>query len=177
MDIQNYLDSLNSSGKHHLILVVAPKGEFPTDIIDQKYLMFEKSILKNPKSYIGLYENELDEIMQFTAFRIFLKDEVTDHYNLPYSTVEGKKRATSEEVLNFFVVKEFYNHVPHGNKSEEDAITEGTESGREFLKKYNNDEYEYVITSLGKHSNAANVLLDINFSSNEAYHFDKVYIY
>ena len=82
-----------------------------------------------------------------------------------------------EEIINFFAVKHFYNTVPYGEKKEEQAISDGKMEGKEFLKKFPLNKFEYASVRLEKDSDEANVLIKLDFQNvSDGYYFDYVYV-
>ncbi|MCR8633482.1 hypothetical protein [Paenibacillus radicis (ex Xue et al. 2023)] len=175
--INTYLDKLEGTGKRHVLLIVTPRDEYPINFLDEKYYMLEQAILENPKSYIGIYDQDEKEIMQYTAFRLFLRPVICDKYSLVYKETTKVKRLNEKEIISYFVTKHFYDTVPFGEKSEEEAIKEGKIQAKEFLENHTLDEYEFASVKLGKDSNEANTLIKLNFKNeNENYYFDYVYV-
>lgn len=174
--IEKYLDELEGVGKRHVLLIATPKDEYPDHILDNKFYKLEQSVLMKPRAYIGIYEDD-DEIMQYVAFRLFLSPVICDKYSLRSMTTTKIRRLSEREIINFFVIRHFYNTVPYGEKKEEEAINDGKTEGKEFLKKYPIDKFEHTSVNVGKDSDEANVLIKLKFENkNNDYYFDYVYV-
>lgn len=173
---EEYLNLLNVKGKKHLLLIATPKGEYPNQYSNE-YFDLETSLLANPDSYIDLFEEGKKEIMQYVAFRLYLKSFICDDYRLQYKTTEKLKRFSKDQVESFFVVKEFFNTFPNEEKEEIDAINDGLSYAKTFFEKYPFDKFEFATVQLGKDSDEANVFLklDLKNDSNN-YYFDYVYV-
>ena len=178
MSITKYLEKLDGKGKRHVLMIVTPKGSYPTQFSRDDYTDLENAILDKPNSYIDLFEHEVPEIMQFTAFRLFLKPIICDKERLYDKSITRVNRLKKDQIISFFVTKHFYNNVPSGELAEEEAIKEGITSAEQFLEKYPVNNFDFASMELGKDSAEANILIKLNFknSSNEHY-FDYVYIY
>lgn len=177
MKINHYLSKLEGEGKRHVLIIVTPKNEYPDHILDNRFYNLEQSILKKPKSYIDIYEENQNEIMQYVAFRLFLSSVICDRYSLVNRITTKIKRLNEKEIISFFVAKYFYDTVPSGKKKEEEAVDEGEIQAEEFLAKYPFDKFEYASVELGKDSDEANVLIKLDFhNQNNNYYFDYVYV-
>lgn len=178
MRIDEYIDNLQVQGKKHIVMIVTPKDEYPDNFIDVKYHKFEKGILKNPLSYISLYDSGQSEIMQYTAFRIFVKPVICDKYSIRYRTTEKLRRLNEKGIRSFFVVQRFYESVPSGTRTEAESINEGNNRSLDFIAKHPLEHFEYGFAIIEKDSNEANVLMDIDFNGeNEGYYFAPVYVH
>lgn len=177
MLIQEYINNLNVKGKKHILMIVTPKGQYPTQFDGSEYLSLENSILKSPTSYIDLFEPDVPEIMQFTAFRLFLKPSICDKENLAQKSISKVNRMSEEQLRSFIVTKHFYDMVPSGKLSEEIAIKEGIQLANKFLEKYPIRDFEFASAILNKDSNEANVLIKIDFmNKDDNYYFDYIYV-
>ncbi|WP_102274081.1 hypothetical protein [Cytobacillus massiliigabonensis] len=177
MPINEYLNQLEGKGKRHVLLIVTPKGMYPTQFSRSEYYDLENAILKSPKSYIDLYEDDEPEIMQFTAFRLFLKPVICDSERLYDKSVSKVRRLKRDEIVSFIVAKQFFNTVPYGEQIEEEAISAGLITAKEFLEKYPLDKFEFASVKLGKDSNEANVFIKLNLKNeSDNYYFDYVYV-
>lgn len=178
MAIMQYLDQLEGQNKRHVLLIVTPKGEYPTQFSRAEYYNLENSILEKPKSYIEMYEEDEPEIMQFTAFRMFLRPVICDKKLLHNKSLTKVKRVKKEEVISFIVAKHYYNTVPYGEKLEEEAISEGVLQAEKFLKKYPIEKFEFASVKLGKDSEEANVFIKLDLQNvSKDYYFDYVYVH
>ncbi|AJK87674.1 MULTISPECIES: hypothetical protein [Lysinibacillus] len=177
MSITNYLEKLDGTGKRHVLLIVTSKDSYPTQFSREEYANLEKAILDKPSSYIDLFEPEMPEIMQFTAFRLFLKPIICDKERLSDRSITKVNRLKKDQIISFFVTKHFYNTVPGGKLTQDEAINEGLIIAEQFLEKYPVNIYDFASVKLGKDSNEANILIKLDFKndSNEHY-FDYVYI-
>lgn len=176
MTIRKYLDQLEGESKRHVLLIVTPKGAYPTQY-SREYYELEQAILENPKSYIELFEDSVPEIMQFTAFRLFLKSIICDNEQLSAQSITHVRRLDEAEITSFIVAKHYYDTVRYGEKLEEDAISHGLVQATEFLERYPVEKFEFGSVELGKDSNAANVLINLNLKNNsDTYYFDYVYV-
>ncbi|MEB4781411.1 hypothetical protein P5G60_06595 [Paenibacillus jamilae] len=177
MGIDKFLEILEGERKRHVLLIVTPQGKYPINILGQDFYDLEKAVLSEPKSYISIYEEGTNEIMQFTAFRLFLSQIIADKYDLPYKTTDKVKRMDGKELEAFFVAKSFFDTVPFGVKTEKEAIESGKNTCADFLNKYPQSKFEYATVALRKDSNEANVILDLSIKNqSEDYYFDRVYI-
>jgi hypothetical protein len=178
MDINNHLKNLEGeSGKRHVLLIVTPKNNYPNQF-DAEYYDLESAVLAKPKAYISLFEENENEIMQYVAFRLFLKPSICDNYRLSDRSTTRVHRMKKDEVISFFVAKHFYDTVPSGVKTEEDAINEGILQADDFLKRYPTEHFEFASVKLRKDSDEANVLIDLDFKKdNDNFYFDHVYLY
>lgn len=178
MSIIKYLNQLEGRNKRHVLLIVTPKNEYPTQFSRAEYSEIEKSILKKPESYIDLYEEGIPEIMQFTAFRLFIKPVICDKERLYDRSITKVKRLDEDRIVSFIVAKHFYDTVPHGEKSEEEAIKYGWGQAQKFLNKYPINKFEFASVELEKDSDEANVFIKLDFKKeSEKYYFDYVYVY
>ncbi|QNK89862.1 hypothetical protein H7992_09545 [Sporosarcina sp. resist] len=178
MPIEQYLDQLEGQNKRHVLLIITPKGEYPTQFSRKKYHNLEDSILENPKSYIGFYEEDVPEIMQFTAFRLFLKPLICDNERIYDRSISKVRRLKKDGIVSFVVAKHFYNTVPYGEKTEENAINEGLSRAEDFLRKYPIEEFEFASVELGKDSDEANIFIKLDLKhDNDDYYFDFVYVH
>ncbi|MGD6879283.1 hypothetical protein [Bacillus infantis] len=178
MAIDDYLSKLaGESGKRHVLLIVTPRGNYPNQF-DEEYYDLEKAVLNKPKSYIDIYEENEDEIMQYVAFRLFLKSAICDYYRLYDRSTTKVKRISQDEIISFIVAKHFYNTVPSGEKTEEEAIGEGILQAESFLDQFPYTDFEFASVKLGKDSDEANVLIKLDFKNeSDEYYFDHVYIH
>ncbi|GIO88550.1 hypothetical protein J25TS5_54820 [Paenibacillus faecis] len=177
MSIDQYLDRLEGSSKRHILLIVAPKGKYPINFLDEDYHSFERSILQNPKEYISLYGDDPNEIMQYVAFREYIRPLICDKYSLVYNTKEKVRRATKEEITSFIVAKSFFDSVPSGLKTEEESIEDGLTQAYDFLNKFSLERFEHTLVKLGKDSDEANVVINISLKNNtDEYYFERVHI-
>ncbi len=177
VSIDHYLGQLEGRGKRHVLLIATPKGEYPNQFSGSKYLNLEQAILENPKSYINLFEEDEPEIMQFTAFRLFLKPVICDKKLLHNKSLAKVKRMKKEEIVSFIVAEHFYDTVPHGEKTEEESIEFGLEKANAFLEKYPYEQYEFASVELGKDSDEANVFIKLDVKNeSDNYYFDYVYV-
>lgn len=178
MKIGQYLSKLEGNNKRHVLLVVTPKGAYPTQYSYEEYYHLEKAILEKPKSYIDLYEEDEPEIMQFAAFRIFLKPIICDAERLYDKSLNRVKRLNKEEITSYFIARHFYDTVPYGEKNEEDAIIDGKTQFEKFIEKYPLDKFEFASVELSKDSTEANILIKINFKNQDKnFYFDYVYVH
>lgn len=178
MEIEKYLDKLVGEGKRHVLMIVTPKGSYPTQFSRDDYTRLENAILDKPNSYIDLFEQEVPEIMQFTAFRLFLKPIICDKERLYDNSLTMVNRLKKDQITSFFVTKYYYDNVPSGKLTEEEAINEGLILAEQFLVKYPINNFDFASVKLGKDSDEANILIKLDFKndSNEHY-FEYVYIY
>ncbi|MGG0569759.1 hypothetical protein ABE033_13750 [Priestia megaterium] len=178
MRINDYLNKLEGkSGKRHVLLIVTPKDNYP-DQFSEEYYELENTILAKPKSYIDLYGENENEIMQYVAFRLFLKPVICDNYRLYDRSKTKIKRMNKDEITSFIVAKHFYDTVPSSKKTEEEAITEGLLQADALLKQYPFKNFEFASVKLGKDSDEANVLIKLDFKNkSDNYYFDYVYVY
>lgn len=178
MEINNYLNKLEgNSGKRHVLLIVTPKDKYPNQF-DAEYYELESSVLAKPKSYINLYEEDEAEIMQYVAFRLFLKSVICDNYRLYDRSITRVHRMNRDEIISFIVAKHFYDTVPSGKKTEEEAIKEGILQAEAFLKQYPVEHFEFASVKLRKDSDEANVLIQMDFINNtDNFYFDYVYVH
>lgn len=177
MEIESYLGNLEGNHKRHVLLIMTPKDKYPNQFSYDEYFNLEESILDKPKSYVGIYDKNQDEIMQYVAFRLFLKSKVCDRYSLSNKMMAKVRRINREGIISFFVVKSFYDTVPSGEKKQKEAIDYGLTKGKEFLKRFPLDKFEYVSVALDKDSNEANVLISLDFTNqSDKYYFDYVYV-
>ncbi|MGD6781345.1 hypothetical protein ACQCT3_18085 [Sutcliffiella horikoshii] len=175
--ITQYIDKLEGRSKRHVLMIITPKGDYPTQFMNSSYEQLERSVLKNPDSYISLFEDDIPEVMQYVAFRLFLKPVICDKKYLHNNTVEKNKRMKKEDITAFVVTKYFYDTVPYGKKTEDEAINEGLVIAKDFLKKYPTEEFEYATVHLEKDSNGANVFIKLDFSlENDNYVLDYIYV-
>jgi hypothetical protein len=176
MQINHYLNHLEVVGKKHILLIVTPKDEYPITLLDNKFYRLEQSVLENPKSFISIYEEGQNEIMQYAAFRLFVSPVICDKYNIEDRGLRKVKRLEYKGIVSFFVIKHFYDTVPYGEKNEEDAINGGQAKAAEFLQTHPLPKYEYACVTLQKDSNEANVILDLTFKQeSEDYYLGRVY--
>ncbi|MDC7770350.1 hypothetical protein POL88_15590 [Priestia megaterium] len=177
MKINDYLNKLEGkSGKRHVLLIVTPKGKYPNQFAEEYYEL-ENEILAKPKSYMDLYEENEDEIMQYAAFRLFLKPIICDNYRLYDRSTTKVKRMNRDEIISFIVTKHFYDTVPSSEKTEEEAIKEGVVQAEVLLKQYPLENFEFASVKLGKDSDEANVFIKLDFKNeSNNYYFDYVYI-
>jgi hypothetical protein len=176
MQINYYLNILQVVGIKHIMLIVTPKDEYPISILDDKFYKLEQSVLVDPKSYISVYEEGENEIMQYVAFRMFISRVICDQYNLHDRSVNRVKRLDINGLVSFFVVKHFYDTVPYGENNGEEAINEGERKAKEFLQDHPLDRYEYACVTLEKDSIEANVLLDLHLNNESMdFYFGRVY--
>ena len=177
MGIHQYLDKLEGNSKRHVLLIVAPKEKYPINLLEEEYYALERSILKNPRECISLYGDDPNEIMQYVAFRLYIRPIICDKYSMSNNRTDKFKRAKKEEITSFIITKHFFNTVPTSLLSEEESIIEGLTLAKDFLDKFPIDRYEHVLVKVGKDSDEANILIDISFeNNNEDYYFDRVYI-
>ncbi|NFA59473.1 hypothetical protein K8O96_12055 [Clostridium sporogenes] len=177
MKIESYLEKLEGNSKRHVLLIMTPKDEYPNQFSYDEYFNLEESILDKPKSYVGIYDKNQDEIMQYVVFRLFLKPMICDKYRLSNRTITKVKRIKKEEIVSFFVAKSFYDTVPSGEKTQDEAIDYGITKGEEFLKEFPLDKFEYASVALDKDSDEANTLISLDFTNkNDKYYFDYVYV-
>ncbi|WP_391123523.1 hypothetical protein [Psychrobacillus sp. L3] len=176
MTIRKYLDQLEGKSKRHVLLIVTPKDEYPTQYSNE-YCELEQSILEKPKTYIELFEDGVPEIMQFTAFRLFIKPLICDKEQLSVKSTAHVRRLNEDEITSFIVVKHFYDTVRYGEKLEEDAISHGLVLATEFLENYPINKFEFATVALGKDTDEANVLINLDLKNkSDAYYFDHVYV-
>lgn len=178
MEISNFLSKLEGErGKRHVLLIVTPKDRFPNQF-DNEYYDLESAILAKPKSYIDIYEEDEAEIMQYVAFRLFLKDTICDNYSLYNSTTTRVKRLNRDGIMSFIVAKHFYDTVRSGEKTEEEAIQEGLVQAEEFLGRFPYEKFDFASVKLTKDSDEANVLIKLDFKNDSNhYYFDYVYVH
>lgn len=177
MVIMDYLDKLEGTSKRHVLLIVTPKDNYPNQF-DKEYYALEKTILAKPKSYIDIFEEEEAEIMQYVAFRLFLKEIICDNYRLYDRSTQRVKRMSRDEIISFNVAKHFYEAVPSGEKTEEEAIKEGVLQAEDFLKQYSFEDYEFATVSLEKDSDEANLITKLDFrNESDNFYFDYVYVH
>lgn len=175
MEIESYISQLGGNGKRPVLLIVTPKNEYPKYLSDERYNNFEKAILKNPKSYTYIFEENEKEIMQYVGFRYFLKPAICEYHN---GLAENLKKLNEKDVINFFIAKHFFATVPFGEKSEEEAIKYGKELGGKFIDKFPINKFEYTSTFFVKDSEQYNMLMKLDFNNqNINYYFDYVYIH
>lgn len=178
MAIQKYLEKLEGEGKRHVLMIVTPKGSYPTQFSRDDYTSLENAILDKPNAYIDLFEQDVAEIMQFTAFRLFLKPIICDKERLFDNSITMVNRLKKDQIISFFVTKHFYDNVPSGKLTEEEAINEGLTLAEQFLVKYPVNNFEFASVKLGKDSDEANILIKLDFKNDSnQYYFDYVYIY
>lgn len=178
MEIKKYLKTLGVDGKRFVLLVVAPKGKYPIQFQNDNYWEFLNNILEDKGKYLGIYEPENKEMMSYVAFTLFTNPLISDNYKLAYKETKYRPRATAEEIEAFLVLKEFYNYVPSGKMSENEAIAKGIESSKEFLNRFDKDNLECVITVAERNQTGVDILNDLTFNhSNDEYYFDYVYSY
>lgn len=172
-----YLNQLEGQNKRHVLFIVTPKGEYPTQFSRAEYFNLENSILKEPKSYIEMYEEDVPEIMQFTAFRLFLKPVICDNERIYDRSIIKLKRLKEDEITSFIVAKHFFDTVPYSKKSEGEAINDGLIQAKEFLEKYPVSKFEFASVKLGKDSEEANVFIKLDLKNDsDDYYFDYVYV-
>ncbi|MDO3675929.1 hypothetical protein [Paenibacillus ehimensis] len=177
MSINSYLDKLEGTSKRHVLLIVTPKEKYPNQYLDETYYELEKSILEKPRSYISVYGDDPNEVMQFVAFREYIRPEFTDRYLLREDRTNKVKRMDEKELISFIVAKHFYDTVPYGEKKEEEAIKDGEVQANQFLEKYPLSRFEHASVVLGKDTKEANVLIKLNFTNlSDNYYFDYVYV-
>jgi hypothetical protein len=177
LSIHNYIDRLEGKSKRHVLLIVTPKDKYPINFLEEDYYSLEKSILQTPKEYMSLYHDDPNEIMQYVAFREYLRPLICDKYNMAYRTIEKIRRLRKEDIISFIVTKHFFDTVPSSLKKEEVAITDGLSLAEDFLKKFPLDKFEHTSVKVGKDSTEANVLIDISFENkSNDYYFDHVYV-
>jgi hypothetical protein len=177
MSIYDYLDKLEGKSKRHMLLIVTPKDKYPINFLEEEYYLLEKSILQKPKGYMSLYGDDPNEIMQYVAFRQYLRPLICDKYDMVYKKNDKIKRAKKEEITSFIVTKHFFDNVPSGLKTEDAAISDGLNLAKDFISKFPLSRFEHVLVKVRKDSNEANVLIDISFENKtEDYYFDHVYI-
>ena len=178
-DITSFIDRLEGKGKRHVLLIVTPKGNYPNQFSGKEYDKLEYSILLNPKSFISLFEEGEKEIMQYVAFRLFLKPVICDSYRLYNKQTIKLKRMGLEEIESFMVTKRFYSTVPYNEETEQEAINIGVNEFKHFIRKYPFEQFEFATVYLDKDSEEANLIPGIDFTNknkNEIY-FDYVYVY
>lgn len=177
MKILNYLSKLEGKNKRHVLLIITPKGEYPNQFSNEQFYSLEKAILNKPKSYSYIYNENENEIMQYVAFRLFLKPVICDNYSLVNKTTTKVKRINEEGIRSFFVAKSFYDTVPFGKKTEKEAIDYGLSHSNNFLKRFPLDKFDYASVALTKDSNEANTLILLDFKNkSNSYYFDYVYV-
>ncbi|WP_112181635.1 hypothetical protein [Paraliobacillus zengyii] len=177
-DINKYIDCLEGKGKRHVLLIVTPRGSYPNQFSHSEYDGIESAILENPKSYISLFEEDEDEIMQYAAFRLYIKPVICDKYQLYDKSTLKLKRMKEKEIESFIITKHFYNTVPSSKENEEEAIRNGIKKAEDFKNKFPIENFEFATVELGKDSNEANVFIDLDFTNkNNNIHFDYIYVY
>lgn len=175
MYINDYLNKLEVQGKKHVLLIATPKDKYPNQY-DAEYYKLENAILAEPKSYLGIYEENEDEIMQYVAFRIFLKPIICDYYSVSNRTTTKVKRFGRDEIISFIVAKHYYDTVPVGVKTEVEAIEDGKLQAENFLKQYPIEKFEFASVQLRKDRGETNILLKLNFKKeSDNYYFDHIY--
>lgn len=147
MGIMKYLDQLEGNSKRYVLLIIAPKEKYPIQIIDDLFYKLENSILEKPKSYISIYGEDPNEMMQYVAFRQYLSPVICDKYSLSNRSKTKLKRLNEKEIISFLVAKRFYDTVPYGEKTEEEAIREGKTNAEGFLVKYPLSQFEHASVS------------------------------
>lgn len=176
--IRKYLDRLEGRGKRHVLMIVTPRGEYPTQFMDKEYIDLEYSVLKYPENYIPLFEEGVPEIMRYAAFRLFIKPIICDHESLRDKSVTKLKRMNTDDIVSFVVAKHYYETVPFSEKTKEDAIEHGINLADNLLNKYPQDQFEFATVHLGKDSDQANVFINLEFNyDDDSYLLDYVYVY
>lgn len=177
MSIHDYLDRLEGKSKRHVLLIVTPKDKYPINFLEEDYYSLERAILQTPKAYMSLYGDDPNEIMQYVAFREYLRPLICDKYHMANKKTEKVKRLRKEDIVSFIVAKHFFDTVPSSQKKEEEAITDGLSLAEEFLLKFPLSKFEHTSVKVGKDSTEANVLIEISFENRiNNYYFDHVYI-
>ncbi|WP_430788395.1 hypothetical protein VBD025_00860 [Virgibacillus flavescens] len=179
-EITNYINKLEGKGKRHVLLIITPKGEYPNQFSRREFQNLENAILEKPKSYISLFEDDENEIMEYAAFRLFLKPVICDNYRLHDKSTIKLKRLNEEEIKSFTITKHFYETVPYGKKKEQEAINDGIKKAEQFKKDFPIDNYEFASVKLDKNSDEANIFIDLNLKSNKNdkdIYFDFIYVH
>ncbi|MEM4994912.1 hypothetical protein WKH56_20320 [Priestia sp. SB1] len=164
MSITTYMGKLGIDRKCYPLLTVTPKGEYPTKSYGEKMNQFAKEVLFEHDYYIGLFNPDRKEILQDVFFR---------EYTIPLigrSDEDDFHSASKTKIESYFVVKKFYETVPHSELSEEQAIEQGKQDAKEFIKRYPSDKYDIGITLATRGEEGAEHLGDLLFDeSNQEY--------
>lgn len=177
MKIDKYLDTFQTDSKCFLLLSITPKDKYPLKSYGDEFDNFVKNIFNNKEKYIGIFDSKRKEILQDVAFKLFTMPLIGDTYDLPNSITIKAPRATKEKLQAFIILKEFFDKVPFGEASEEEAIIVGKEKYKSFLEKYPIDECEITITKHNRYEDGVQYLIDMEFDFSEGYFFDKLYVY
>jgi hypothetical protein len=175
MNIDKYLAKFEIDSKCFLLLTVAPKGKYPLKSYGSEFDNFLENIFNGNEKYIGLYNTKRKEILQDVAFKLFTMPLIGDSYDMRNRTRKEITRANESRIEAFIILKEFYDTVPHGELSEEDAIEIGKEKSKVFLQEYPIDQFDITITKHGRNEDGVQYLLDMEFNFTKGYYFDKIY--
>ncbi|WP_199614428.1 hypothetical protein [Paenibacillus alkalitolerans] len=174
--IQKYLDTVNVEGKSFVFCVIAPKGKYPLKSFGKEFDNYASQVFGGKEKYISLFEQGRPEILQDVAFKIYTLPLIGDSYSVGQRETIEEKRATKDQMEAFIVVKEFYNTVPYGELIEEEAIKQGLEKAKDFIKRYPKEKYDVVIKKVRRHDDGAQILIDMEFDrDNKEYVFDFCY--
>jgi hypothetical protein len=176
--IQKYLDAVDVTGKSFVLCAITPKEKFPQKSYSEDFHMFAKQILTDDDNYISLFEAGRKEILQDVAFKIYTLPLIGDSYDFQHRRIVKQKRATKEQIEAFIVLKEYYNTVPHGELSEEEAVRNGLEKADSFIKKYPSNKHDIVIKNVKRHEDGVSILREMTFNNdNDEYYFGFCYCY
>lgn len=174
MKLEDYIDMFNAPGKRFYLLTVTPTGSYPKRF-DSKG--FEHFILKSPKSYLYIYEPDSPEMMHQAAFKFFILPLISDKYDMIHREDKPVKRLNKKEILAYFVLEEFYDKVPSGKLSEEEAIKIGKQNAEKFILAHPLEDFEYGFISISKNDDEVQTLMQIDFvKDNTNYIFKYVYV-
>ncbi|MFA1510001.1 hypothetical protein ACDN41_12295 [Priestia aryabhattai] len=164
MTITTYMNKLGIDRKCYPLLAVTPKGEYPTKSYGAKMNQFTNQILSNQDHYIGLFNQDRKEILQDVFFKEYTVPLIGCNDESPFTN------ASKTKIESYFIVKKFYETVPHSELSEEQAIEQGKQDAKEFIKRYPSDKYDIGITIAKRGEDGAEFLGDLIFDeSNQEY--------
>lgn len=175
MKIDKYLSLFKIDSKCFLLLTITPKGEYPSKSYGDKFDKFVRNIFNGNEKYIGIFDTSRKEVLQDVAFKLFTMPLIGDTYNIVDQTTIKVPRASEKNIEAFIILKEFYNSVPYGDLSEDDAIEIGLEKAKEFLVRFPSDKYDITITKHSRNEDGVQQLIDMEFNFSQGYYFDKVY--
>jgi hypothetical protein len=170
MKIESLLEKFNVDRKSFLLLTVTPKGKYPLKSYGKEFENFVANIFSKDK-YIGIFNQGRPEILQDVAFKLFTMPLIGDSYR---KTIKIP-RSNEEKIKSFFAIKMFYQTVPHGELTEEEAIKNGIKIGEDFLQQYPIDSHEFTIIRHSRYEDGVQCLFEMEFDFSEGYYFDYVY--
>ncbi len=175
MKLKALVNSLDHTNKRYFLLTVTPKGYYP-DELDSKGI--EEQIITHPNDYTYLYEEDEPEITHKTAFRLFILKHINDKYKISEHKLHPVRRLRENEVILYFTIDHYYDTVRSGisEMNEDKTIKEGSEKGKAVLEKYPLSDFEYGFVAVGRELEELNLLVNIEFKSNDNYMFNHIYI-